>query len=121
MVAEKRDVGRGRKRCSELEQLALWKKRGGKRRGAGRPPNPARTAPPAGTSTTWLARSSAALVAFAVTVALPARSGSELRRASTDQSRLLSSTLPAQMDVPTFSTVKKNFRSAAPSDRITCW
>src|SRR5689334_9162339 len=41
MATEKRAVQRRRRR-SEPEQLALWKKRGGKRRGAGRPPKGAR-------------------------------------------------------------------------------
>jgi REP element-mobilizing transposase RayT len=39
-------VKRPRKRCGEPEQLPLWKKRGGKRRGAGRPPKGARAGSP---------------------------------------------------------------------------
>src|ERR1044071_7334882 len=37
---------RGRPRRSEPEQLVLWKKRGGKRRGAGRPPKGPRAGSP---------------------------------------------------------------------------
>jgi putative transposase len=42
----KRSASRARNRCSEPEQLALFKKRGGKRRGAGRPPNGKRAGSP---------------------------------------------------------------------------
>src|SRR3954467_1458484 len=35
-----------RRRCTEPEQLVLWKKRGGKRRGAGRPPKGKRAGSP---------------------------------------------------------------------------
>src|SRR5215468_5148623 len=45
MATEKRGVRR-RRRGSEPEQLALWKKRGGKRRGAGRPPKGTRAGSP---------------------------------------------------------------------------
>src|SRR5882672_10797587 len=45
MAAEKREMQR-RRRGSEPEQLALWKKRGGKRRGAGRPPKGPRSGSP---------------------------------------------------------------------------
>jgi len=46
MSVEKCDVRRGRQRRSEPEQLALWKKRGGKRRGAGRPAKSSRAGSP---------------------------------------------------------------------------
>ncbi|HEX3758403.1 MAG TPA: hypothetical protein VHW23_06835 [Kofleriaceae bacterium] len=46
MVAEKRQAGSRRSRRSEPEQLVLWKPRGGKRRGAGRPPKGARAGSP---------------------------------------------------------------------------
>ena len=45
MATEKRGV-QPRRRGSEPEQLALWKKRGGKRRGAGRPPKGTRAGSP---------------------------------------------------------------------------
>src|SRR3954470_19819614 len=45
MATEKRKA-RGEGQPSEPEQLALWKKRGGKRRGAGRPPNGKRAGSP---------------------------------------------------------------------------
>src|SRR5690349_20026818 len=46
MASEKPDVSRTGKRRSQPEQLALWKKRGGKRRGAGRPPKGTRAGSP---------------------------------------------------------------------------
>src|SRR5215468_7814309 len=46
MPAQKRDARRRHGRRSESEQLALWKKRGGKRRGAGRPPKGPRSGSP---------------------------------------------------------------------------
>lgn len=46
MASEKPDVRRTGKRRSQPEQLVLWKKRGGKRRGAGRPPTGARAGSP---------------------------------------------------------------------------
>jgi REP element-mobilizing transposase RayT len=46
VVAEKRQAGSRRSRRSEPEQLVLWKPRGGKRRGAGRPPKGARAGSP---------------------------------------------------------------------------
>src|SRR5215813_246909 len=46
MAVEKGDVRRSRKRRPEPEQLMLWKKRGGKRRGAGRPPKGTRAGSP---------------------------------------------------------------------------
>jgi putative transposase len=46
VVVEKRQADSQRKRRSEPEQLMLWKPRGGKRRGAGRPPKGARAGAP---------------------------------------------------------------------------
>jgi hypothetical protein len=46
MTAAKPAAHRGRPRHSEPEQLVLWKKRGGKRRGAGRPPKGSRAGSP---------------------------------------------------------------------------
>jgi REP element-mobilizing transposase RayT len=46
MASEKPDARRTGKRRSQPEQLVLWKKRGGKRRGAGRPPKGARAGSP---------------------------------------------------------------------------
>src|SRR5215467_10466774 len=46
MTAGKPAAHRGRQRRSEPEQLVLWKKRGGKRRGAGRPPKGTRAGSP---------------------------------------------------------------------------
>src|SRR5215468_4673418 len=46
MTAAKPATPRGRHRRSEPEQLVLWKKRGGKRRGAGRPPKGPRAGAP---------------------------------------------------------------------------
>jgi REP element-mobilizing transposase RayT len=46
MGSSKRPGSRGRKSSAEPEQLALFKKRGGKRRGAGRPPKGARAGSP---------------------------------------------------------------------------
>jgi putative transposase len=46
MAKEVGGAGRGRKRTEESEQLVLFKKRGGKRRGAGRPPKGARAGSP---------------------------------------------------------------------------
>jgi aminoglycoside phosphotransferase (APT) family kinase protein len=46
MAAEKLHVRRSRERHCEPEQLVLWKPRGGKRRGAGRPPRAARAGSP---------------------------------------------------------------------------
>src|SRR5215468_1459813 len=46
MTAAKPATPRGRQRRSEPEQLVLWKKRGGKRRGAGRPPKGPRAGSP---------------------------------------------------------------------------
>ncbi|HEX7843170.1 MAG TPA: transposase, partial [Kofleriaceae bacterium] len=46
MAVEKTGGTRTRKRRSEPEQLVLWKKRGGKRRGAGRPPKGKRAGSP---------------------------------------------------------------------------
>jgi putative transposase len=46
MTVEKLTGHRSRKQHSEPEQLMLWKKRGGKRRGAGRPPKGARAGSP---------------------------------------------------------------------------
>src|ERR1041384_6761142 len=45
MSTDKRKA-RGRGQRAEPEQLALWKKRGGKRRGAGRPPRSPRSGSP---------------------------------------------------------------------------
>src|SRR3954470_7805354 len=45
MRAEQRKV-KAKQRRPEPDQLELWKKRGGKRRGAGRPPNGARAGSP---------------------------------------------------------------------------
>src|SRR5215475_13035414 len=46
MTVAKPAAHRGRQRCSEPEQLVLWEKRGGKRRGAGRPPKGPRAGSP---------------------------------------------------------------------------
>src|SRR5262249_4107035 len=46
MATETGDVRRRQKRRADPEQLVLWKKRGGKRRGAGRPPKGARAGSP---------------------------------------------------------------------------
>src|SRR5215468_8419710 len=46
MTVEKLTMRRSRKQHSEPEQLMLWKKRGGKRHGAGRPPKGARAGSP---------------------------------------------------------------------------
>jgi putative transposase len=46
MSTETGDVRRRQKRRADPEQLVLWKKRGGKRRGAGRPPKGARAGSP---------------------------------------------------------------------------
>src|ERR1051325_5688155 len=46
MTSARSAAHRGRSRRSEPEQLALWKKRGGKRRGAGRPPKGPRAGSP---------------------------------------------------------------------------
>jgi REP element-mobilizing transposase RayT len=46
MAVEEPAAGRARKRRSEPEQLVLFKQRGGKRRGAGRPPKGARAGSP---------------------------------------------------------------------------
>src|SRR5678815_3500941 len=46
MSTETGDVRRRQKRRGEPEQLVLWKKRGGKRRGAGRPPKGTRAGSP---------------------------------------------------------------------------
>src|SRR5689334_22740570 len=46
MSTEMGGVRRTQKRRGEPEQLVLWKKRGGKRRGAGRPPKGARAGSP---------------------------------------------------------------------------
>src|SRR3954467_2848697 len=45
-MATRTAAHRGRPRHSEPEQLVLWKKRGGKRRGAGRPPKGTRAGSP---------------------------------------------------------------------------
>src|SRR5215510_3516792 len=46
MAVEKSAAARAGKRRFEPEQLVLWKKRGGKRRGAGRPPKGKRAGSP---------------------------------------------------------------------------
>jgi len=46
MPTETGDVRRRQERRADPEQLVLWKKRGGKRRGAGRPPKGARAGSP---------------------------------------------------------------------------
>jgi REP element-mobilizing transposase RayT len=46
MAVQKTAAGRARKRRSEPEQLVLFKQRGGKRRGAGRPPKGTRAGSP---------------------------------------------------------------------------
>src|SRR3954469_9219942 len=46
MPGERRAARDKRKRRSEPEQLMLWKQRGGKRRGAGRPPKGTRAGSP---------------------------------------------------------------------------
>lgn len=46
MKSDGRSAGRRRKRRDEGEQLVLFKKRGGKRRGAGRPPKGTRAGAP---------------------------------------------------------------------------
>src|SRR3954470_16892261 len=46
MTVAKSAAPRGRPRRTEPEQLVLWKRRGGKRRGAGRPPKGPRAGSP---------------------------------------------------------------------------